>query len=312
MREFAQEIIDYVIDFTVPGGIKACGLVCRGWLPRSRYHLFSKLVLTRNNLSAFVDIVDTSPLPILFGYTPAPISSASASKIVPSPIIHTMKSPIWNFFALICSPDSWAAESGSISRLEMALKLVDWPLESLRSILSCVPAIETLHIDGYDMGLFPRSFQGAPVPPFALDHLWHLTIRIDRSGCDDFFTWLITQPPMPLLRLQGGNLEALQFETHLFVESLAFYQDIFQCTTTTLKRVSFTCGHSSHILDIFPLLPPSDWQSIAVSIIAEEEEGTEMDLRTIDAALAGLQFRTLKHFSIRGAEEFNAGLLILD
>ncbi|KAF8175206.1 hypothetical protein K438DRAFT_1771170 [Mycena galopus ATCC 62051] len=85
-----------------------------------------------------------------------------------------------------------------------------------------------------------------------------------------------------------GTLEALQLyiEGDEWEESLALYPDIFQCTTTTLKRVSFTCGHSSHILDIFPL-PPSDWQSIAVSIIAEEEEGTEMDLRTIDAALAG-------------------------
>ncbi|KAF8184256.1 hypothetical protein K438DRAFT_1766354 [Mycena galopus ATCC 62051] len=105
--------------------------------------------------------------------------------------------------------------------------------------------------------------------------------------------------------------QLLYIEGDEWEESLALYPDIFQCTTTTLKRVSFTCGHSSHILDIFPL-PPSDWQSIAVWIIAEEEERTEMDLRTIDAALAGSQFRTLKHFSIRGVEEFNAGLLILD
>ncbi|KAF8188152.1 hypothetical protein K438DRAFT_1972345 [Mycena galopus ATCC 62051] len=253
----------------------------------------------RDNLSAFVDIVDTSPLPILSCiqhiHFALPLNESLLERIRPCPNLICIRiedrcftdySQFEESELELLHPNmqSWAIESGSISRLKMALKLVDWQLEVLHSILSCVPAIETLHIDRYDMG----------------------------SGCDNFFTWLIPQPPMPLLRLQGGNLEALQFETHLFVESLALYQDIFQCTTTMLKRVSFTCGHSSHILHIFPLLPPSDWQSIAVLIIVKKEEGTEMDLQTIDAALAGSQFRTLKHFSICGAKEFNAGLLILD
>ncbi|KAJ7503255.1 hypothetical protein B0H11DRAFT_2187741 [Mycena galericulata] len=355
MREFAQEIVDKVIDFAAPSEIEACGLVCRRWLPRNRYHLFSKVILTRNNLSAFVDIVDISPLPILsyiqhihFDFDRSPLDESFLERIHPCPNLICIRieddifadySQFQEFNLELLRPNiqSWAAESGSISRLELALKLVDLPVESLRSILSCVPAIETLHIDGYDLGWLPRSFHGAPVPPFTLDHLRHLTVRIDRSGCDDFFTWLIAQPPMPLLRslkvyvrmrwhsceqmkeyfrLQGGNLEALQLYVEpgdQWEESLVLYRDIFQCTTTTLKQVSFTCGHPSHILDILPLLPSSDWQSITVSIISEEEKGTEMDLSTIHAALAEPRFRTLKHFSVRGAEEFDdRGLLILD
>ncbi|KAF8130900.1 hypothetical protein K438DRAFT_2133486 [Mycena galopus ATCC 62051] len=273
MREFAQGIIDNAIDFTVLGGIKACGLVCRRWLPHSRYHLFSKLILMRNNLSAFVDIVDTSPLPILLCiqhiHFALPLNESFLERIHPCPNLICIRIEDCCFTdysqfeeskleLLHPNMQSWAIESGSISRLKMALKLVDWQLELLHSIFSCVPAIETLHIDRYDMGLFPQSFQVAPAPLFALDHLRNLTVQINCSGCDNFFTWLIPQPPMPLLRslkvyvqmgwhycgqmkeyfrLQGGNLEALQLyvEGDQWEESLALYQDIFQCTTTMLK-----------------------------------------------------------------------------
>jgi len=68
MPDFAQELIDQVVDHWCledPKGMKPCGLVSKRWLPRSRYHLFSSVLLDAQNLHSFVALVDTSSLPIL-------------------------------------------------------------------------------------------------------------------------------------------------------------------------------------------------------------------------------------------------------
>ncbi|KAJ7877646.1 hypothetical protein B0H13DRAFT_1535416, partial [Mycena leptocephala] len=65
-----QELFDEIIDhcYEGPGGaaaVNTCGFVCKRWLPRSRFHLFSRIILDADNLPLFIDIVDTSSLPIL-------------------------------------------------------------------------------------------------------------------------------------------------------------------------------------------------------------------------------------------------------
>ncbi|KAJ6563639.1 hypothetical protein DFH09DRAFT_884965, partial [Mycena vulgaris] len=65
-----QELIDHIIDhcyWTASGSLKSCGLVCKRWLGRSRYHLFSHVHLPNPQLQYFVDVVESSSesLPIL-------------------------------------------------------------------------------------------------------------------------------------------------------------------------------------------------------------------------------------------------------
>ncbi|KAJ7430195.1 hypothetical protein B0H11DRAFT_2397318 [Mycena galericulata] len=84
IRDFAQELVDNVLDHTADGMILrhrgdpvgppsreqlvevgALGLVCQKWWPRSRVHLFSYVVLCPATVQTFFTLVDTSPSTIL-------------------------------------------------------------------------------------------------------------------------------------------------------------------------------------------------------------------------------------------------------
>ncbi|KAJ7834158.1 hypothetical protein B0H13DRAFT_1653387, partial [Mycena leptocephala] len=68
MDGLAQELIDQIIDccnLAEKDAMGACGLVCKLWLPRSRYHLFSRVSVNTDNLHSFVDVLESSSSPIL-------------------------------------------------------------------------------------------------------------------------------------------------------------------------------------------------------------------------------------------------------
>ncbi|KAJ6602342.1 hypothetical protein B0H10DRAFT_661057, partial [Mycena sp. CBHHK59/15] len=69
MKDFAQELVDETIDhlrFDI-AALKACSLVCRCWLPRTRVHIFAngKVVLRNCTSSSFFDIFESYVFPIL-------------------------------------------------------------------------------------------------------------------------------------------------------------------------------------------------------------------------------------------------------
>ncbi|KAJ7902617.1 hypothetical protein B0H14DRAFT_2666832 [Mycena olivaceomarginata] len=59
--ELAPELIDLIIDHVATNSwfaLKACSLVCRSWLPRSRSRLFEKRTrLVPQNIPAFRDLI---------------------------------------------------------------------------------------------------------------------------------------------------------------------------------------------------------------------------------------------------------------
>ncbi|KAF8151976.1 hypothetical protein K438DRAFT_381107 [Mycena galopus ATCC 62051] len=72
MRDFAQELVDLVIDDVAVTSnfrdIGSCGAVCRRWLPRSRMHLFSQITLSISSpatVQKLINLVDASPSTIL-------------------------------------------------------------------------------------------------------------------------------------------------------------------------------------------------------------------------------------------------------
>ncbi|KAJ7474058.1 hypothetical protein FB451DRAFT_987964, partial [Mycena latifolia] len=68
MDDLAQELINQIIDcweIADKDSMSSCGLVCKLWLPRSRYYLFSTVSVNGKNLHSFVDLVDSSASPIL-------------------------------------------------------------------------------------------------------------------------------------------------------------------------------------------------------------------------------------------------------
>src|SRR5271170_4062894 len=53
-----NEIQDRILDFLhdAKPALKACALVCRAWVPTSRYHLFSDIRLYRGKADAFEEL----------------------------------------------------------------------------------------------------------------------------------------------------------------------------------------------------------------------------------------------------------------
>ncbi|KAJ7609452.1 hypothetical protein FB45DRAFT_1126799 [Roridomyces roridus] len=74
MRDFSQEVIDLVLDEVAvssdmdhPGhsSIAKCGLVCRRWASRSRFHILRELWCEGPEIEQFLSLLDTSSFPLL-------------------------------------------------------------------------------------------------------------------------------------------------------------------------------------------------------------------------------------------------------
>jgi len=61
------ELTDHMIGFLDRKTLKACSLVCKNWLPSSRYHLFGHLCLKHSTLRSFLELLD-SPLSTIANY----------------------------------------------------------------------------------------------------------------------------------------------------------------------------------------------------------------------------------------------------
>ncbi|THU90313.1 hypothetical protein K435DRAFT_968751 [Dendrothele bispora CBS 962.96] len=60
--ELPPEIVNLIIDllYDSPRDLKACALVCRGWVQQSRYHLFPEISLYPGDVSRFLDLCDNT------------------------------------------------------------------------------------------------------------------------------------------------------------------------------------------------------------------------------------------------------------
>jgi hypothetical protein len=61
MSNLPSELIDAVIDHLHSDkmALAACALVCKEWLPASRYHLYSTISVNEGNIQKFFDTLDT-------------------------------------------------------------------------------------------------------------------------------------------------------------------------------------------------------------------------------------------------------------
>ncbi|KAJ7083530.1 hypothetical protein C8R44DRAFT_53531 [Mycena epipterygia] len=220
MLAFPQELIDQVIDFwhrADPKGMSPCGLVCKRWLRRSRYHLFSDVSLDIENLPGFIDLIDTSTLPIL-GFVQylhlffASLDEADLTRLHNCPHPHLtwielcrsnvvggdllprvdwLESPE----ALQAHLRAWDTNAVSLSRLEIAFPDNDLPLRTVIDMISCVPALEHLVL-ACPSRLIEDTVVQTSAGPVKLVNLYmavteHLSL---------FLSWLLSIPGPPLLR----------------------------------------------------------------------------------------------------------------
>ncbi len=167
-QEITESIIDDVhlkSDITT---LKSCSLVCRAWIPRSRFHLFSKMriILSRTNgdalqhFAAFLTSSTAACTALPLGFPPAidyirelRISDPFRSNISNPSAIRPQQDPEEIYYI----PDS----------------LPEHTMSDLEFILAALPCLQALNLD-ISLGV-GKGLSGA-IKPISLDRL---TINVD-------------------------------------------------------------------------------------------------------------------------------------
>ncbi|KAJ7140713.1 hypothetical protein C8R44DRAFT_866412 [Mycena epipterygia] len=233
MREFLPELIEQVINChanhsTDLDAMKICGLVCKGWFPCNRYHLFSTVRLTTNKLGSFFDLIDHSSLPMLdyirhltLHYECIPFDGLKLERLHHCPNLTNIELVVqysgtgevgWLARdSLHTHLRSWSAKAVSLSRVDLSCRdFVALPVLTMICLLSCFPSLETVGIDSL------YTFEGDTdlYPAFAPTHLANLDIyTFHRSNL--FFSWLLSLAVPPILKTfkfrgTSSDLEPLQ------------------------------------------------------------------------------------------------------
>ncbi|KAF7345700.1 hypothetical protein MVEN_01590000 [Mycena venus] len=336
MSNFPQELTDKVIDFGAVDSseghaLKTYGLVCKGWLPRSRYHLFSTVTLTAEKLASFVDIVDTSSIPILplvrflkLLYSGRPLDTLHLARLHLCPNLTAIEIEIkdsrgssgmdWlrSEELLQTHIRSWSANAAVISCLTLKANIMMYiPVCIVISLLSCVPSVEAvcIQVDGIERGK-------DVYPPHVPTRLAHLDIRPGfMADCSPLFDWILSLPALPIfkslkynegfgfglstqgcikfIQQTGGELESLFF--HMIIgDATALFRNILTYTPK-LRNLSFLCHGPAEILEIIPLLPSSTLNALDISVFTHDDPTS---WSAIDEALAEPQFNGLQRLSV--------------
>ncbi|KAF7376351.1 hypothetical protein MSAN_00050600 [Mycena sanguinolenta] len=203
--------------------VASCGLVCKTWLPRTRFHLFSHTNLSNDdasltdNLDAFLRLGDASPLPVPQSFIQfldldllgGSMKDEDMRRLFNLPMLTSLRlrtpddydSDLDNFFAASTPHIAvLATNSPLLSSFHLDLN-TDLPLPFLIHLVSNLPALEHLTIGktrrdvnydivNLDSEVAPSS---ASFPP-----LRTLDLRLS-CGAGLFFAWLLSLPTLPIL-----------------------------------------------------------------------------------------------------------------
>ncbi|KAJ6494049.1 hypothetical protein C8R47DRAFT_1267506 [Mycena vitilis] len=197
MKRFPSELEDVLIDFCHDdyATLASCGLVCRGWLPASRYHLFSSISLSTQNARAFQEILALSAtIPALVRDVELHFSGASLLHLQVVPILlllsHTKRLTLRPVRDEVTRPVCTSSLSCAFTSLHLVHLKFDFKsrFESLKQVIDCVclcPRLESLEVGGS----WQRTGDFAVPPGPRLPKGMHtLTLTCD---LDNFLTWLL-------------------------------------------------------------------------------------------------------------------------
>jgi hypothetical protein len=253
MRDFAQELVEKVIDhYAEPqdmASVKVCGLVCKRWSSRSRFHLFSRVILDKDNLSLFIDIIDSSSSPILsfiqhltLRFAGRCLEDALLDKIHHCPNIRGIEAcisvvnvdEIDNFYqSLQIHLPFWANNAPLLSHFNF--KCVDGLMmgiapEKIFDMIKYIPSMEYLGISGAFVFMWEyTSTVGHLLPP----HWQALDIDVHSSG--RFLSSLLLLPTVP-------SLKSLRLNFQTYPEEISRIEKYFQYAGGELESLSLSIG----------------------------------------------------------------------
>ncbi|KAJ6454334.1 hypothetical protein C8R45DRAFT_944595 [Mycena sanguinolenta] len=308
-----------------------CSFISKRW---GRSHLFSTICIDADNLGELVDIVASSPWPILsfvryirLRYV-RDFNAAKLAQIHHCPNLSTLNigysgwSGEENWLGAQESFQShiraWSKYSQvGLSCLEINSPVANFPMGVVLDLLACIPGVDNLAIWGAARLLpqTPRNLLTQPAPP----HLTHVVLDVHEPGFA-FISWMCSCPGVPPLKsLQfsamldnakdeevleeyfksfGYELESISI--YLFgltwEGQVAFHKRILRYTPR-LKNIAFRCQYLFNILEMIAIMPESlEWDAIDVGV--NDFASSDEKWIDLDRALAAPKFIKLRRFSV--------------
>jgi len=209
--------------------VATCGLVCKTWLPRSRFYLFSTTNLSNDiesgadNMVGFLRLVAASPRPLSFiqsldlDLLGGSLNDEDMERLLNLPMLTFLRIrtaddcyPFVEQFFLDLTPhiSLLAINSPLLSSFHLDLN-TDLPLPFLIHLLSNLPSLEYLTIgrsNGERYDIVNSDSETVPQPgPFPQG-----LVMLDLSlacGAGLFFTWLLSLPVLPIPRSLALSLQ---------------------------------------------------------------------------------------------------------
>ncbi|KAJ7259876.1 hypothetical protein C8J57DRAFT_492378 [Mycena rebaudengoi] len=334
MRSITPELVDYIIDHLADidsaegDAVKAAGLVCRQWLLRSRFHLFSEVLLVPDRAAFFFSVVDTSSLDLLFFVQELLLDFTSDESFEEAHILRLAASCpnlsrlyIENGEYIESEDDietrfNWLqSEISFIGRHLTSITLLQWqfhhfPLREMMDIIAEFSSLETLELIGDCISLPVYMQLQCALPP----HLRALALYVS-DGSGHLFNHISSLPSLPTLHSLTLDAESLNQE-HAFAAAKAYLQNAgsklrsfklflsegsreeldFQTSAlhsaVNLQSLELHVMEPSHVLEALNKLVSSSLTKIRVNSVGE----TVLSWGDIDKALASPQFHSLKRF----------------
>jgi len=208
-----QELVDTIVDYLHADlhVLATCGIVCRAWLPSSRYHLFQCVFLNPQNTSKFSELL-SSPC--------STIATSVQFLEISNEVIGRQNQSLyqWLEHSMIHLADLTAVKSLRIRNMvwsevkpetksillcsfrilrELELWGVDFKtLTQLLDIACAFPSLERISVD--DLGWVDPSFEPPRSPERRLPSTLH-TLHLGYCYKRDILHWILVHHPVPII-----------------------------------------------------------------------------------------------------------------
>ncbi|KAJ7115325.1 hypothetical protein C8R44DRAFT_855345 [Mycena epipterygia] len=331
LQTFTQELIDEILDSigsVNKADIGTCGLVCKRWLPRSRFHLFSSITVSADNVDAFLQLSATSTPPLfsfvqsLTLYFGDPFDDAQFPRLLHFPRLTDLCVTVDGievatdavYRSLQIHIPLLGINSTSLSRFHLEF-YDDIPLSVLIDIISASPLLEFLRIDLYSDYSSNIIHDVSVLPACSLPHLNTFEISGGNSA-SPFFTWILSAPILPIfksltlhieingvnnpievyLQRVGPEIESLELEAPAADEDLAiaFKQRAVQHCCKLRHLVCQMGRLPSDILTLLHAISSSQLATLRIAVWLPDVEFWN----ALDEALSCPRFRVLRSFAV--------------
>ncbi|KAJ7464524.1 hypothetical protein FB451DRAFT_1561793 [Mycena latifolia] len=301
--------------------IADCGLICKEWLPSSRYRLFDDVALNDGNMKKFLGIVETSPFPITTFIRSLGVASGrkdgsleeNLRKLGPFPQMKSLR--ITMDRVIFVQKSQFLANFFAKTVSSLTLYNCHLSLSSVMDALSHFPTLKSFK-------LLWVYFDGRPLPPAAEYQLPSgcraLSLDHQAHHIEPFFKAILSFKTIPIfsslsvrgeeptecsslgdyLRRAGDGIHHLRFESDFSFFSSSPTNLQF---CTGLRRLELVFHHSLDIpatlLRILPHLRSSHLATVHVTdnYGRNVQEGWEV----VDDALADQRFAQLRAFTVQ-------------